>query len=90
MPQYDNVDIQQKIFSVTTYEKKERMVADEATSRQLDAQSRSTIWLECLQSSAKRVKKLYPDIELEFKLRYDPEEAEDEQRETNTDRIISV
>ena len=72
------------------YEKKERMVADEATSRQLDAQSRSTIWLECLQSSAKRVKKLYPDIELEFKLRYDPEEAEDEQRETNTDRVISV
>ena len=26
MPQYDNVDIQQKIFSVTTYEKKERIL----------------------------------------------------------------
>ena len=72
------------------YEKKERMVAEEATSRQLDAQSRSTIWLECLQSSAKRVKKLYPDIELDFKLRYDPEEAEDEQLNDDADRTVSV
>lgn len=58
------------------YEKKERMVTEEAKSRQLDAQSRSTIWLECLESSAKRVKKLYPDITLDFNLRYDPEEME--------------
>lgn len=72
------------------YEKKERMVSEEATSRQLDAQSRSTIWLECLQSSAKRVKKLYPEIELNFKLRYDPEEAEDEQLKSNADRTVSV
>ena len=72
------------------YEKKERMVTEEATSRQLDAQSRSTIWLECLQSSAKRVKKLYPDITLNFELRYDPKEAENEQPNVNADRPLSV
>ena len=72
------------------YEKKERMVTEEATSRQLDAQSRSTIWLECLQSSTKRVKKLYPEIKLNFELRYDPEEAENEQPDVNTDRPLSV
>lgn len=70
------------------YEKKERMVASEAESRQLDAQSRSTIWLECLQSSADRIKKLYPDITLNFSLRYDPEEVEDEQRETDINRPV--
>ena len=70
------------------YQKKERMVTDEAKSRQMDAQSRSTIWLECLQSSAARVNRLYPDINLSFKLRYDPEEAEDELSENNTDRAV--
>ena len=70
------------------YEKKERMVTEEATSRQLDAQSRSTIWLECLQSSAKRVKKLYPDIQLDFKLRYDPKEADDGELNDEPDRAI--
>ena len=70
------------------YQKAERMVDAEAKSRQLDAQSRSTIWLECLQSSAKRVKKLYPDITLNFKLRYDPKEVEDEQRTNNVNRSV--
>lgn len=72
------------------YEKKERMVQAEATSRQLDAQSRATIWLECLQSSAKKVNELYPDINLEFSLRYDPEEmeGEDEQLQDEPDRSI--
>ena len=70
------------------YEKKERMVTDEAKSRQLDAQSRSTIWLECLQSSAERVKRLYPDIELNFELRYDPEEVEDGQRNNDPNGIV--
>ena len=70
------------------YEKKERMVTDEAKSRQLDAQSRSTIWLECLQSSAERVKRLYPDIELNFELRYDPEEVEDGQRNYDLNGLV--
>lgn len=70
------------------YEKKERMVQAEAESRQMDAQSRATIWLECLQSSAEKVKALYPDLTLEFKLRYDPEEEEDEQLTPEPDRPL--
>lgn len=71
------------------YEKKERMVASEAESRQMDSQSRATIWLECLNSSADRIKELYPDIKLEFKLRYDPEEVStDERQQINTDRNV--
>jgi hypothetical protein len=71
------------------YEKKERMVQAEATSRQLDAQSRSTIWIECLQSSTKKIKELYPEIKLDFKLRYNPEkEEENEQLNNVPDRAL--
>ena len=71
------------------YEKKERMVASEAESRQMDSQSRATIWIECLNSSADRIKELYPDLTLSFKLRYDPEEVRaDEQRNIDTDRDV--
>ena len=71
------------------YEKKERMVASEAESRQMDSQSRATIWIECLNSSADKIKALYPDLTLSFKLRYDPEEVrEDEQRKPDTDRDV--
>ena len=69
------------------YQKKERMVTSEADSRQNDSKARATIWIECLQSSADKVKKLYPDITLNFKLRYEQEE-EDEQLKTDTDRAI--
>jgi len=69
------------------YQKKERMVTSEADSRQNDSKARATIWIECLQSSADKVKKLYPDITLNFKLRYEQEE-EDEQLKTDTDRTI--
>ena len=57
------------------YEKKERMVTDEAQSRILDASSRSTIWKECLDSSILRIKALYPDIEISARLRYTPEQV---------------
>ena len=69
------------------YQKKERMVTSEADSRQNDSKARATIWIECLQSSAERVKKLYPDITLNFKLRYEQEE-EDELIQTEPDRAI--
>lgn len=69
------------------YQKKERMVTSEADSRQNDSKARATIWIECLQSSAEKVKKLYPNITLNFKLRYEQEE-EDEQLTTDTDRAI--
>ena len=57
------------------YQKKERMVAEEATARSQDAVARCEIWEKTLQSSIVMVKKLYPDIKLSAKLRYDIEEA---------------
>ena len=69
------------------YQKKERMVTSEADSRQNDSKARATIWIECLQSSAEKVKKLYPDITLDFKLRYEQEE-EDELIKTEPDRPL--
>lgn len=58
------------------YAKKERMVTSEAESRTIDSTSRSTVWLECLESSIKNVKKLYPDINLSVSLRYEVKEEE--------------
>ena len=71
------------------YQKKERMVASEAESRQIDSQSRATIWIECLNSSAEKIKRLYPDITLSFELRYDPEkEVDDVSSNDDTDRPL--
>lgn len=63
------------------YQKKERMVTEEATARSYDACARSEIWLKTLESSIIMIKDLYPDIKLGAKLRYDIEstpESEDE------------
>lgn len=71
------------------YQKKERMVASEAESRQIDSQSRATIWIECLNSSAEKIKRLYPDITLNFELRYNPEkEVNDVSSNDDTDRPV--
>ena len=71
------------------YAKKERMVTSEAESRQIDATSRASVWVDCLNSSAKKVMKLYPDIRLKFRLRHGPEEMEvADNGETDTDRDV--
>lgn len=56
---------------VLPYAKKERMVTSEAESRIIDSTSRSTVWINTLKSSIKEIKKLYPDITLEVKARYE-------------------
>ena len=70
------------------YAKKERMVQSEAESRQQDAISRAQVWVDCLNSSAKKINQLYSDIELEFELRNDPEEKEVTDGEDNADRDV--
>lgn len=57
------------------YQKKERMVTDEATSRTYDAKARSVTWFNTLTSSIEEIKKLYPDIKLSVKLHYDETEG---------------
>ena len=56
------------------YQKRERMVTSEAESKIIDSTSRSVVWFDTLTASIDNIKKLYPDINLSAKLRYDPEE----------------
>ena len=57
------------------YQKKERMVTDEANARTYDAKARSITWFNTLTSSIDDIKKLYPDIQLSVKLHYDETEG---------------
>ena len=77
------------------YQKAERMVQSEAESRIVDSTSRSVVWLKTMESSIKQVKKLYPDITLDVKLRFDPEEMRkeeqvNERREDNSNRYAGM
>lgn len=60
------------------YQKKERMVSTEATSREYDAKARSITWYNTLSSSIKEVKKLYPELNLSVRLHYDETEGTSE------------
>lgn len=66
-------------------EKKERMIADEATSRQADAVSRSTIWIETLNESTDRVNAMF-NTGIRFNLRFEGLINGTEQ--VNTDRNV--
>lgn len=67
------------------YQKKERETAFESESKQADGMSRALVWERTINQSIKEIKKLYPDLELSFKLRYGGEANESEQ--DNNDRI---
>lgn len=63
------------------YEKKERLVTAEATSKQIDATSRSIIWYDTLKNSFERANaflNLSGDDALSVTLRYTPEETKEE------------
>lgn len=70
----NNFDAEVGIPSIP-YQKKERMVTDEATMRGYDAKARSLTWFNTLTSSIKEIKQLYPDITLSVKLHYDETEG---------------
>ena len=75
-------------INTVPYQKAERFVSAEASSRMNDSQARIMIAIECLQSSVKDIKKLYPDITLGFELR--KEDVGDVERKDNSDRDESV
>lgn len=56
-------------INTVPYQKAERFVSAEASSRMEDSQARIITAIECLKSSVKDIKKLYPDIVLDFDLR---------------------
>lgn len=75
------------------YEKKERLVTDEAKARQIDATSRSIIWYDTLRDSFERANEFLRFEEgdrLEVQLRYKPDEggADDEPGENNSVRNV--
>ena len=70
----NNFDAEVGIPSIP-YQKKERMVTDEATMRGYDAKARSLTWFNTLKASIEDIKKIYPDINLDVKLHYDETEG---------------
>lgn len=84
----NNFDAEIGIPSLPYY-KKERLVAEEAVSRRIDAQARSIVWYDTLVSSLDDVKNLYPEAEqIQIKLRYDLGEGEYEQGQDNLNRDV--
>lgn len=67
------------------YQKKERLVSDEANSKVIDSTSRSVVWLECLKSCNERIKSTI-GIDLNPRLRYDPEKMVNEGGDDNGER----
>ena len=57
------------------YQKKERMVTDEANARAYDAKARSITWFNTLTSSIEEIKKLYPSLDLSVVIHYDETEG---------------
>lgn len=60
------------------YEKKERMVTDEANSRIIDSTSRSLVWFDTLTHSIDKVNKMF-GLGISVELRYDPEKLDGEE-----------
>lgn len=54
------------------YQKKERMVRDEANSKQIDATARSIIWLNTMTESIDKVNKMF-DTDIKVSLRFNPD-----------------
>lgn len=73
------------------YEKKERLIADEANSKQIDAQSRSIIWYEELKRTAKICNEflsLPAGDNIRVELRYKEEVKKDELVKDDTNRNV--
>ena len=67
------------------YQKAERMVKDEANSKQFDAVSRITTWRKSLDESLVLVNKMFPELNLSYEVRWN-----DGDREDNPDRDDGV
>lgn len=76
------------------YEKKERMVTDEANSKRIDAASRSIIWYECLKDSFETANEflgLSGENKLTVELRYQEEGGlKNGFSENDTDRLLQM
>lgn len=73
-------------INTVPYQKAERFVSAEANARMVDSQARIITAVECLKSSVKEIKKLYPDINLDFELR--EESVPDVNNDNDDDRTL--
>ena len=71
------------------YQKKERMVVDEAQSKVADGQARSLVWDRTIKSSLKNVKALYPSLNIGFRLRWEVDDNVDSKDNTDRSRDLS-
>lgn len=70
------------------YEKKERMVTEEASSKVYDSTARAIVWINALNESAEVVNAHF-GTSISFELRYDPERKESaEDGNTDNDRTV--
>lgn len=53
------------------YQKKERETEYESKSKYADGMSRALTWKRCIDASLKRVKQIYPDLDIKFRLRWE-------------------
>lgn len=83
-----NFDTEIGIPSVP-YQKKERMVTDEANSQRIDSQARANEWIECLNSSAELVNKLY-GLNISAKLHFDDMIEETKEEGEKEDEGLSI
>lgn len=65
------------------YQKKERMVTDEANAKLADGKARSVTWFETIQGSIKEIKELYPQITLNCSMRYKTDGEPGQEMEVN-------
>lgn len=53
------------------YQKKERLTQYESESRQETASAKLKVWQKCLDASLAEIKKLYPDLNLSYRINYE-------------------
>ena len=58
------------------YQKAERMVTAEAESKEADAVSRITVWKKSLDASLVNVNKMFPDLNISVKVRWNNGDSE--------------
>lgn len=72
------------------YQKKERETSYESQSKLADGQARSLVWDRTVNDSLKNVKKLYPQLDITFKLRWEVNSNVNNEGDTSGNRNLST
>lgn len=72
------------------YEKKERIISDEANSKSNEAIARLTVWVNSLKASILDIKEVFPDITLEVEINFEKLGGASNDSEDDADRSLPV